>query len=70
MAKRLGLLLGGGALVVVFLVWMLVKGTDAVQQLIDPQPMLGLFALGVAWLCLLGGAALLVRTFFPRSEAG
>lgn len=66
MGKKLGLVLGGIALVGVFLAWMLLKGTSAARLWLDPNPLLGFVALGVAWLCLVGGAALLARALFPR----
>ncbi|MEV8266218.1 hypothetical protein [Microbacterium sp. NPDC076911] len=69
MGKQLGLVLGGSALIALFLAWMLLKGTSAVQAWIDPNPLLGLVAWGIAWLCLLGGAALIARVAF-RMEPG
>lgn len=68
MARRLGLLFSGIVLIMVFLAWMLFKGIDAVQSWIDASGVLGLAAWGVAWLCLLGGAALVARAAFPPPE--
>ncbi|MDQ1121726.1 hypothetical protein [Microbacterium trichothecenolyticum] len=66
MAKKLRGAVSGILLVGVFLAWMLLKGTSAVQAWIDPNPLLGFAAWGVAWLCVLGGAALLARVFFRQ----
>jgi len=68
MGKKLGLVLAGSALVGLFLGWMLFKGTNAVQEWIDPNPWLGFAAWGLAWLCVLSGAALIARVVF-RTEA-
>ncbi|MCJ1706539.1 hypothetical protein [Microbacterium sp. VKM Ac-2923] len=68
MGKRLGLAVGGIVLVGVFLAWMLLKGTSAVQAWIDPNPLLGFVGWGIAWLCALGGAALLARVVFRRDS--
>lgn len=67
MGKKVGFVLAGGALVALFLAWMLFKGTDAVRAWIDPNPWLGFVAWGLAWLCVLGGAALIARVVF-RTE--
>ncbi|WP_226533130.1 hypothetical protein [Microbacterium paraoxydans] len=64
MGKKLGLTVSGIVLVGIFLAWMLLKGASAVQAWIDPNPLLGFVAWGVAWLCLLGGATLLARVVF------
>lgn len=69
MGERLGLILGGSALIGVFLAWMLFKGTSAVQAWFAPHPALGFVAWGVAWLCALGGAALIARVVM-RWERG
>lgn len=66
MARKLGLLIGGTVLIGLFLAWMLFKGTDAVRSFTDANQLLGLVAWGVAWLCVLGGAALVARALFPR----
>ncbi|WP_434811514.1 hypothetical protein [Microbacterium sp. bgisy189] len=66
MGKNLGLILGGCALIGVFLAWMLFKGTSAIQAWLAPNPLLGPVALGIAWLCLLGGAALIARVIVRR----
>ena len=64
MGKKIGLVLAGSSLVGLFLAWMLVKGTTAVQTWTDPNPWLGFGAWGLAWLCALGGATLLARVVF------
>ncbi|WP_454131743.1 hypothetical protein [Microbacterium lacticum] len=66
MGTKLGLVVGGSALIGLFLAWMLLKGTSAVQAWIDPNPLLGLVALGLAWLCVLAGAGMIARAFFRR----
>ncbi|MDN3495820.1 hypothetical protein QL996_07770 [Planococcus sp. APC 4015] len=66
MGKKLGLAISGIVLIGVFLAWMLLKGTSAVQAWIDPNPLLGFVAWGIAWLCVLSGAALLARVVFSR----
>ncbi|MGN7968802.1 hypothetical protein [Microbacterium sp. 22296] len=68
MAKKLGLTVSGIVLIGLFLAWMLLKGTSAVQAWIDPNPLLGFVAWGIAWLCVLGGAALLARVVFGRES--
>ena len=71
MRRNIGLVLLGGILIGVFLTWMLVKGTNAVQAWVDPNPWLGFAAWGLAWLCALGGAALIARVVFrPAGERG
>ena len=60
-------MVSGSVLIGLFLAWMLAKGTDAVQSWTDPNPMLGLVAWGVAWLCILGGAALIARALYRRA---
>lgn len=70
MGKNLGLVLGGCALVGVFLAWMLLKGTSQFQMWLDSTPLLGAVGLGIAWLCLLGGASLIARVVFrPGPES-
>lgn len=74
MRQKLGLILGGSLLIAVFLAWMLLKGTDAVQTWLDTNSLLGFGAWGIAWLCALGGAALIARAVFrgdpdPSSES-
>ncbi|MGK3952566.1 hypothetical protein ACLKM7_09605 [Microbacterium sp. I2] len=66
MARKLGLMFSGAVLIMIFLVWMLFKGTDVVRSWIEANQVLGLVAWGAAWLCLLGGAALVVRALFPQ----
>jgi hypothetical protein len=66
MRKKLGLVLSGSVLIGLFLAWMLLKGTSTVRAWIDPNPLLGLLAWGLAWLCVLGGAALIARVVFRR----
>lgn len=66
MAKKIGLALSGILLIGLFPAWMLFKGTSAIQAWIDPNPLLGFVAWGIAWLCVLGGAALLARVVFRR----
>ncbi|MDQ1137552.1 hypothetical protein QE410_002351 [Microbacterium sp. SORGH_AS 1204] len=68
MKKRLGGAVVGILLVGIFLAWMLLKGTSAVQAWIDPNPVLGFVAWGVAWLCVLGGAALLAPFAFRQGS--
>ena len=68
MGKKLGLAFGGIVLIALFLAWMLLKGTSAVQAWIDPNPLLGLVAWGIAWLSALGGAAMLARVIFRRES--
>lgn len=68
MGKKLGLAVSGILLVGVFLAWMFLKGTSAVQGWIDPNPLLGFAAWGVALLCVLGGAALLARVVFRQGS--
>lgn len=72
MARKIGLLAGGIVLIGLFLAWMLFKGTDPVQSWTDANQLLGLVAWGVAWLCVLSGAALVARALFhqpPNSVA-
>lgn len=69
MGKKLGLAIGGIILIGLFLAWMLVKGTSTVQAWIDPNPSLGFVAWGVAWLCVLGGAAMLARVVFRHEPS-
>mgnify|MGYP003420724398 len=64
MRQQLGLILGGSGLIAVFLAWMLFKGTSVVRAWLDPNPLLGFVAWGIAWLCVLGGAALIARAVF------
>lgn len=66
MARKLGLMVGGIALIGIFLAWMLVKGTDPVRSSTDANQLLGLAAWGVAWLCVLGGAALVARAILLK----
>lgn len=66
MVRKLALLVGGTVLIGLFLAWMLVKGTSPVQSWTDANQVLGLVAWGVAWLCVLGGAALVARALFHR----
>lgn len=66
MARKLGLLVGGIALIGLFLAWMLFKGTDPVRSWTDANQLLGLVAWGIAWLCVLGGAALVARALFRK----
>jgi len=61
MGKKVGYLIGGGVLIAVFLAWMLLKGTSAVQSWLDTSSALGFVMWGVALACLLGGAALTAR---------
>ncbi|RKT37066.1 hypothetical protein DEU34_1605 [Microbacterium sp. AG1240] len=68
MGKQLALAVSGIVLIGVFLAWMLLKGTSAVQAWIDPNPVLGFAAWGMAWLCVVGGAALLARVIFRRGS--
>lgn len=68
MGKKLGLAVSGIVLVGIFLAWMLLKGTSAVQAWIDPNPLLGFVAWGAAWLYVLGGAALLARVVFRQDS--
>jgi hypothetical protein len=65
-ARKIGLFFSGAVLIMTFLVWMLLKGTDVVRSWIEANQVLGLAAWGAAWLCLLGGAALVVRALFPE----
>lgn len=64
--KKLGLLLSGSILIALFLAWMLLKGTETVRSWTDAHDLLGPAALGLAWLCLLGGCALIVRAVYRR----
>lgn len=66
MGKKIGLAFSGTVLIGVFLAWMLFKGTGAVQAWIDPNPLLGFDAWGIAWICVTGGAALLARVVLRR----
>lgn len=68
MGKKLGLAVSGVVLIGVFLAWMLLEGTSGVQAWIDPSPLLGFVAWGIAWLCLLGGAALVARVVFRKDS--
>ncbi|MCT9821022.1 hypothetical protein N3K63_12105 [Microbacterium sp. W1N] len=68
MANKIGLVLSGSVLIAFFLTWMLVKGTPDVRAWVDSHQLLGFAALGVAWLCLLGGAALIARAFYRPSS--
>lgn len=69
MARKLGHVVGGIVLVGIFLAWMLSKGTSTVRAWTDPNPLLGLIVLGLAWLCALGGAALLARGAFRQGSS-
>jgi len=64
--KKIGLVLGGAALIGLFLVWMLLKGTAEVRSWTEARDLAGPAALGLAWLCLLGGCALIVRAVYAR----
>lgn len=68
MAKKIGLVLTGSALIGLFLAWMLLKGTNAVQAWTAPNPWLGVLAWGLAWLCVLGGATLIARVAFRTDQ--
>ncbi|MFV9424048.1 MULTISPECIES: hypothetical protein [Microbacterium] len=70
MGKTVGFVLAGGLLIAAFLTWMLLKGTDAVQAWLEPNPVLGFLVWGVAVLCGFAGAALIARVVFrggPRT---
>ncbi|MEV8240093.1 hypothetical protein AB0O90_07655 [Microbacterium testaceum] len=64
MGKTVGFVLAGGLLITAFLTWMLLKGTDAVQAWLEPNPVLGFVAWGLAVLCGFAGAALIARVAF------
>jgi hypothetical protein len=69
MGKKTGLAVSGIVLIGIFLAWMLLKGTSAVHAWTDPNPLLGFVAWGIAWLCALGGAALLARVVFGQGSS-
>lgn len=69
MGKKLGLAVSGIVLVGIFLAWMFLKGTSAVQAWIDPNPLLGFVAWGISWFCALGGATLLARVLFRHDPS-
>lgn len=66
MGKKVGYIVAGGLLIAVFLAWMLVKGTPAVQSWLDTSSVLGFVVWGGALACLLGGAALTARGAFKK----
>lgn len=68
--KRIALLVSGVLLELVFLAWMLFKGTESIRALTETNPVLGWTGWALAWACGLGGAALLARALFTKSEAG
>lgn len=68
MGKKLGLAVSGVILIGLFLAWMLLKGTSAVQAWIGPNPLLGFVAWGIAWVCVLSGATLLTRVLFRQDS--
>ena len=67
--KNLGLVVSGGVLLLLFLSWMLFKGTDPVREITQSAPVLGWVGWGLAWACGLGGAALIARVITRRKPA-
>ncbi|WP_053352625.1 hypothetical protein [Leucobacter musarum] len=61
MMRRIGLLSSGIVLVALFLLWMVLKGNDPMRSWIADHQELSLVAWGLAWVCALGGAALIAR---------
>ncbi len=55
-------------LIAVFLAWMLLKGAEPARAWLGGDALLGYVAMGAAWLCLLGGVALLVKAL-PNRES-
>lgn len=66
--KKIGVLAAGAVLVAVFLAWMLFKGAEPVRAWLGGDALLGYVAMGAAWLCLIGGVALLAKAL-PKRES-
>ena len=65
--KKIGVLAAGAVLIAVFLARMLFKGAEPARAWLGGDALLGYVAMGVAWLCLLGGVALLAKAL-PKRE--
>lgn len=62
--KRIGLIAAGVTLIALFFVWLYVRHVSPAADYLATNGTIAFIAWGVAWLCMLGGAAVLARVVF------
>ena len=65
--KRFGLIAAGVTLITVFFVWIYVRHVSPAADYLAANGTVALIAWGVAWICMLSGAAVLARVVFKRT---
>ena len=65
--KRFGLIAAGVTLIAVFFVWIYVRHVSPAADYLAANGTVALIAWGVAWICMLSGAAVLARVVFKRT---